>query len=136
MVMKKCYRCKKEKEVKEFYKRSKGGLRGECKKCSKEIYYKYIEKHPEYSKRADLKHRLKYKFRLTLEEYFLLVKKQDFKCAICKKTELENKQQLAIDHNHKNGKIRGLLCTRCNHGIGHFKDDIFLLKQAIVYLSQ
>ena len=42
---------------------------------------------------------------------------------------------LAIDHCHSTGKIRGLLCDRCNHGLGHFKDDINLLIKAIEYLN-
>lgn len=42
---------------------------------------------------------------------------------------------LCVDHNHKTGEIRGLLCGLCNSGIGHFKDKIKLLKKAIKYLE-
>ena len=52
-------------------------------------------------------------------------------CFICKRTE-----NLNVDHCHKTNEIRGVLCTRCNLGIGYFKDDPMLLKKAIKYLVE
>ncbi len=62
---------------------------------------------------------------------------QDNKCAICKKTVEENKRNLAVDHNHITGKIRGLLCNTCNSALGMFKGDLGtdLLEKAINYLN-
>ncbi len=57
-------------------------------------------------------------------------------CAICNKPAQETLKNLYVDHNHKNGKIRGLLCQNCNSGLGHFKEDIVTLKNAINYLNQ
>lgn len=54
------------------------------------------------------------------------------KCSICKKTV----SRLNVDHCHKTGKTRGLLCTNCNIGLGNFKDNIEILKRAIKYLKQ
>ena len=57
-------------------------------------------------------------------------------CAICNKTSTENGQALAIDHCHDTGKIRGLLCTTCNLGIGYLNDNVNLLADAIKYLNK
>jgi len=51
------------------------------------------------------------------------------KCAICGGT-----KRLAIDHDHKTGRIRGRLCINCNSGLGMFKDDVELLRTAVSYL--
>lgn len=54
-------------------------------------------------------------------------------CAICSKP---SRTRLHIDHNHKTGKYRGLLCSPCNIGLGHFKDSPSLLRKAIEYLKR
>ena len=63
-----------------------------------------------------------------------LLKQQNGVCWICKKKNTEEKK-LCIDHDHKNGKIRRLLCTNCNTGLGLYKDDIGNLNNAIAYLK-
>lgn len=77
-------------------------------------------------------HLLKTKYSITQQEYDEILFKQDHCCAICKKVSINKK--LSIDHNHETGKIRGLLCTSCNMGLGYFKDNIQLLMRAINYL--
>lgn len=69
---------------------------------------------------------------LTLEDYNRESEKQKHVCAICGK---KNKRYLCVDHDHKTGKFRGLLCDRCNQGLGSFQDNPNLLKSAIQYLS-
>ena len=59
---------------------------------------------------------------------------QDGKCAICSNPQ-ENRR-LAVDHCHKTGKVRGLLCQGCNTGIGGLKDDTERIKKAIDYLKK
>jgi len=76
---------------------------------------------------------------ITSIEYNKILKKQNGVCAICGKSEslkIKNttKRRLTIDHEHKTGKIRGLLCTKCNLGIGNFLDDINIMEKAIKYL--
>jgi len=61
-----------------------------------------------------------------------LLVEQDFKCAICSHNISEYPQ---LDHDHENGKIRGVLCTTCNSGLGMFKDSCYLLDKAIEYLT-
>ena len=79
---------------------------------------------------------------LTLEEYALLLLKQNQRCAICKKEEsrLDGTKSgrikvLSVDHDHKTNLVRGLLCGKCNSGMGFFNDNASLLKKAIVYLE-
>ena len=91
-------------------------------------------------------HQLKYKFGITLEEYNLMVKSQGGVCAICEGVNDTRRRgthngkdvamSLAVDHNHKTGKVRGLLCSACNTSLGKFKDDPVLLKKAIHYLEK
>lgn len=71
---------------------------------------------------------------ITFEHYSEILKKQDNKCAICCGT--SGKRSLSVDHDHKTGKIRGLLCDNCNHGIGKFQDNIELLEEVIKYLKR
>lgn len=62
---------------------------------------------------------------------------QNHICLICGKPEMNNKNKvLCVDHNHKNNKIRGLLCGLCNTGMGNFLDDKQLLNNAIKYLEK
>jgi hypothetical protein len=58
---------------------------------------------------------------------------QDWQCAICS---AELNESCAVDHNHSTVKVRGLLCMRCNVGIGFFRDDPNLLHNAIIYLEK
>lgn len=69
----------------------------------------------------------------SLKDMFL---KQNNCCAICNKSKDLFEKGLAVDHCHKTGKIRGLLCANCNTSIGGFMDSIELLKNAIKYLQE
>ena len=65
-----------------------------------------------------------------------LKEQQDSKCAICKMSiEIGNKSA-HIDHCHSSGKVRGLLCQKCNQGLGLFKDSVIALESAIEYLNK
>lgn len=82
----------------------------------------------------------KRKFGITFSEYEVMLRQQNYVCAICKKEESfelrGTKHSLAIDHCHKTGKIRGLLCRNCNQGLGLFHDNVEFLSQAIYYLNK
>jgi hypothetical protein len=67
---------------------------------------------------------------LTPVEHADLVARQKGLCAICNEP-----KDLCIDHDHKTGQVRGLLCTNCNLGIGNLKDDPEILRKAIAYLT-
>ena len=83
---------------------------------------------------------LRESFGLTLKNYYELQAKQGHTCAICKREETANGRggkpmSLAVDHCHTTGKIRGLLCRRCNQSIGAFEDNPTLLRLAALYLE-
>jgi hypothetical protein len=75
------------------------------------------------------------KYDITKEQYDEMFNKQQGKCHICDKHQSELLRPLCIDHSHKTNKVRGLLCDRCNRGLGVFQDDVKLLLKAIEYLS-
>lgn len=58
-----------------------------------------------------------------------------FTCPLCKKTTIVGHSKVVLDHNHKNGKVRGYLCESCNTGIGRFDDDVALVQRAIDWLK-
>lgn len=69
---------------------------------------------------------------LSEEAYWSLVNKQNGSCRLCK-TYYKDNFKLHIDHCHTTGKVRGLLCTNCNRGIGHLKHDPSLIREAAIY---
>ena len=72
------------------------------------------------------------KFKLSVEGESYLVNRAGGKCELCGK---EPEQTLHTDHNHATGKVRGLLCHHCNVGLGMFKEDIEVLRKAVVWLE-
>lgn len=80
------------------------------------------------------------KFNITLEKYNEMLLNQNKKCAICQKEETKTFKgklcDLAVDHCHVTGKVRGLLCFSCNTSLGKFQDSIVLLQNAINYLEK
>lgn len=87
-----------------------------------------LELDPDY----DLKRNLR-QYNLSPVDYYKLLEVQGGFCKICKMP--PNKKRLHVDHDHKTGRIRGLLCTNCNTGLGHFKENSRLLEEAINYLK-
>lgn len=74
---------------------------------------------------------------LTLESYQALLAEQQGRCAICRIDKPGSRiDNWCVDHDHRTGQTRGLLCTNCNQGIGKFKDDPNNLKRAAEYLEK
>jgi hypothetical protein len=63
-----------------------------------------------------------------------MLKAQNYKCAICGNEDEVEGRKLAIDHCHSEGRVRGLLCGKCNRGLGLFYDNTDLLEKAKDYL--
>lgn len=78
--------------------------------------------------------RVRKAYGMTPEEHDRLFVKQDGRCAICDIDACELKKSLQVDHNHKTGKVRSLLCENCNHLIGNARENIDILSGAIGYL--
>lgn len=101
-------------------------------------YHELYRNDPEKRAKSKVYHRRYWlkKYGLTLEEYDDILNSQDGKCMICKTEDPGSKQKnFAVDHCHKTGKVRGLLCFSCNVSIGHFKDNVDFLHKAINYLD-
>ncbi len=83
---------------------------------------------------------LKTMYGITLEQYNEMLEKQLHTCAICKEPEKAMRngkvQKLAVDHCHKTGKVRGLLCWICNTTLGKYGDDLYVWENFVIYLSQ
>ena len=136
LTQKICIDCGEPKYKNEFHKHkaAKDGLKNYCKECNKKRVREFKKRNPELKKLWAKNSYLKKKYNINLDEYNILLKNQNGKCAICKKNPKPNKG-LAVDHSHITGKIRGLLCYKCNNGLGLFDDNISYLKNAIGYLK-
>lgn len=93
-------------------------------------------RNPDKSREIAARYNLRAKLRecgLTEEEYLLIFNATDGRCAICRSPD---NRRLSIDHCHNSGSVRGLLCRKCNMGLGCFSDDPEILKRAIAYLEE
>lgn len=112
-----------------------------CKTCNLEQdISQFVSKNTKYSKLVCSKCCNLKKYGINYKEYLQLLEKQNGVCAICfnPETSSNNKvniSSLAVDHCHITGKVRGLLCQKCNQAIGLLKDNKVLLQNAINYLS-
>jgi hypothetical protein len=160
-VEKRCNRCGKSKPLAAFYrdKGARDGHRPECKACTsarRKAWYqanreteiarvmawqranqeRYLQRQREYREAGRRNYRaehLRGAFGLTQADYEALLKAQGGGCAICGRA--PGKISLHVDHDHVTGKVRGLLCFRCNGGAGQFAEDVELLARAIDYLE-
>ncbi len=125
--MKKCTKCNEDKDLDQFslHPGAKDGRNTQCKTC-RNTYHKQNYDNDKRANRG-----LKHKYNIDLQEYEVLKKKQKDKCAIC-----WSEAKLFVDHCHETGQIRGLLCHKCNTGIGLLEESIGNLENAIAYLSK
>lgn len=103
-----CKKCNQDLPIEKFFVRKSGHHRLECIKC--------INLHP---------------YKINKTDYDNLCIKQDNKCDIC-----GDITKLVVDHCHQSGKVRSLLCTHCNAGLGNFKENIDFLYKAMDYIRK
>jgi hypothetical protein len=96
---------------------------------------KYSIKNARKIKKYQIAYDLKTKYAIDLKTYSQLLINQNHRCGICK-IYLDKRSNIHVDHNHSTGKVRGLLCPRCNFGLGYYKDDINIHQNAINYLKE
>jgi hypothetical protein len=129
-----CSKCKQEKELEKFHKNKLGkyGLHHYCKSCNS------IQKKKSYNYEKSKVLRISNKYNLTRHQVEELYISQNKKCKICNIESLmiSKHKGLYIDHCHKTGKVRGLLCASCNKLLGDCKDSIEILKSSILYLTE
>jgi hypothetical protein len=126
-IMKCCRKCNQLLPINSFYR---GRL--DCKEC----YLKELRDNYDSDKAAD-KH-LRSKYGISIAEYDQMLSNQNGVCAICKEYNVDRAthKRMPVDHCHTTGKVRGILCNRCNLILGKAKDNIELLTNAIHYLSK
>lgn len=140
-LLKTCIKCGLQKHHSEFYKRpnrKSNATMSYCIKCANKMSSEwYVRQKTEnleaYRIRAN-QHSRNHTYRklnITQEQVDEFGKNQEWKCSICG-IDILNKYHL--DHNHKNNEVRGLLCQRCNMGLGLFEDSFIRLLNAILYL--
>ena len=156
MSGKQCKKCKVYRAMESFISQQNGQETKNCHKCRgsarrsmarimtteersanwRKWYVDHKDENDEYRRGRILKHF----YGITIEDYNRMLNAQGGLCAICGLTEVAegDKQRvkyLSVDHCHETDEVRGLLCRRCNSGLGFFSDDIKLLHKATNYLE-
>ena len=106
---------------------------GMCRSC-----WKFVS-NPQRTPRGQRAVNIKYSFGLKYRDYSSMYAHQDGKCMICRSPLAKYKGHgdsptACVDHDHETGQVRGLLCRKCNTGIGCFNDSPDLMDSAIEYL--
>lgn len=148
-MIKRCSKCKIEKETTEFYKRrdrAECSVRSMCKSCCKPVFdnlprkkdSELVGESKNRRKKVHRKSNLKRKFGMSIEDYDKMLNAQGGCCAICNSTEAKGKHNanFMIDHCHTTEKIRGLLCNDCNLTLGKIGDNVEVLEKMIAYLRK
>lgn len=158
---KKCKGCGQTKVLDEFHRHSetKDSRRHKCKTCVSKIEHDRYAKLLPKAKRARInrnvewqknnhasvlasgrKYKRKWAYGLYDDKYQAMLRSQNSSCAICGKHETASRKgtlmQLCVDHDHDTGKIRELLCMRCNRALGLLRDDPAILDKAAAYLRK
>lgn len=144
MRKKVCTKCGVEKSIRCFKKvkprKGPGKIRNPdqrsswCKECRKKTEAERRKSYPDVCEKSHRTTHLR-RYGLTIETYNIMFQEQSGKCKICGTTNPGGRTKyLMVDHDHKTGRNRGLLCNKCNQGLGHFKDDMKVLEKAIQYL--
>ena len=140
--MRTCKICNEAKPLTEFYQTVRNGepygYHGKCKSC-------YVKKQQEnYDPIKKRNENLKRVYGIGIEEYNALLEKQNNRCAICESTDPKGRKSgrgggvdvFYVDHDHKTGNVRGLLCNICNRTMGYIGENSNVLQEMINYLQK
>lgn len=143
-----CRACKEEKKLEDFFPSMFKIRYPTCRRCCSQeqqvsklknqgTYHAWMKKNREYHRYRHLEK----KYGLTSVEYEARKTAQKNLCAICNNPETAlcrggRISELHVDHDHNSGEIRGLLCNKCNRGLGYFVDDPTILRAAADYLER
>lgn len=109
--------------------KARKGCKSVCKQCTNAKLNETYD--PQVARRKGLKH----KYGMTIEQYDEMLANQDYRCAVCGTDTPGHTGRFVVDHSHETGNVRALLCNRCNRGLGFFKDNPSLLRDAARYLE-
>jgi hypothetical protein len=141
-----CPRCHATKQRDQFGTRANGTPKGYCRECDAAYQASHAAtaegremRRMARAKWNDGNHEyfLQYRYGITLADYDRMLVDQAGRCAICGTTDPGGRLKVwSVDHCHNSNKVRGLLCRRCNMGLGYFKDDTDRLLGAVAYLDR
>ncbi len=128
-----CKQCTKEKLLDEYYVVNKGRHRTRtCKLCYNNRTKLYKAANPEKVAALTRASRIRRTYGITAKTNETMLILQNYRCAICR--EKITKTTSHIDHDHVDNTVRGILCPKCNMGLGLFNDNVDLLELAVNYL--
>lgn len=135
--MKTCTSCNIEQDEEQFYlhrsaRTSEGYRRPICKSCHKNTTVKWQNENSDKVSLIRRRTKLKQKYGISVEEYDAMFKEQNGVCKLCYKE--HTRRPLNVDHCHSTGKVRGLLCDKCNMALGLLNDDVKLIDKIKDYL--
>lgn len=138
--IKSCRTCGEGKLLSEYYaqKGNSDGKKNVCKKCDNFRIKTWRQNNKEKHKQQARDGQLKYLYGLTRQDYEQMVVDQNHVCAICGLEPVPHKihGRLVVDHCHEENVIRGLLCAKCNQGLGLFQDSYTNLLKAARYIKR
>ena len=136
------YQKNREKSIeynKQYYKDNRDEIIKRTKEYAKvhsKEHYEYTKRwrknHPKKVKEINKRQKLK-RYNLSHKDWLRMWDNQNGRCAICSRPFIEPSDAY-VDHNHQSGEIRGLLCMKCNFGLGLFKDNPKLTARLTEYL--
>lgn len=143
---KRCIKCNGLLSLQYFTKDAskKDGRSIYCQSCQRRKQKEYRKNTPEKQKEYKKRHHsseksrdysLRYRYGMTSSQFDIMFESQGRICALCNSDKSDSKN-FVVDHCHKTGKVRGILCSYCNRALGMLKDDTEILKKAIIYLSK
>ena len=115
--------------------------RGQCRPCNVRRSLAYIARRKAAGltrlKNPGLEFvwRLRSAYGLEIQDYAALLFRQEGRCAVCGVAPRHDEPRLCVDHCHRSGKVRGLLCGHCNTAIGKFRDDASRMRRAAAYVE-
>ena len=143
-MFKTCNQCGEARVFSDFYPKSgargkdyaltAAGYSNDCKVCTNQARKTYILNNPDKAKASDRAYHLS-NYGLTISEYNKMFNEQNGCCLGCEKHQTELKKRLCVDHCHTTGKVRGLLCTSCNAGLGQLKENVSIFNNLIKYIN-
>ena len=147
VALKTCPSCKEEKSLFDFAIRQSGHRIGQavpyCKVCNNEKQKERKQRDPSIYRRIEWPSKLKNIYGITVDDYYRMLEEQGGGCGICgtkvpsaRKRKYVTQEMFFVDHSHSTGKVRGLLCGKCNRGLGYFEDEPDRLEEAANYLRR
>jgi len=128
-------------KAREYYRNSTAESRSRKLELAKVWREANPERQAEYRRRHNWKRKPSTKaerlarYGLTVEAWESMLAEQNGACGICLSA-FPSKRSVFVDHCHTTGAVRGLLCSKCNFGIGKFRDDPDVLLLAVAYLER